>query len=288
MKWERKTYIWVCPHSLNCMDCPCVDQCWAWSATMSSTQHEGEGFRIGPAETAALMRSLLNADQSCRQIDTVHKGHTRHQIITPVIEVLIEHPGGSEVCVQTLVATLSRTGAGMATRAYLHQDTPMKLYLRTYDDEVVMAEGKVIWCEYHERGVHRTGVRFKSEIDPMDFADPDPDQSPVYSTLDESACPSAQIREYITVLYGCTKHLSVALDTDNYSTAVKLCRSLETSGAKYGFEGLSALAAEVLASLGRADTPGAVQSSGDGIRRMIRMIGRMGVRPVDDSQQDAA
>jgi DNA-binding response OmpR family regulator len=385
--------------------------------------HDREQAKQSSPDQALLVQTLSMIDQNDGGHRAWNGRDPRFCPAYPEANAIIEHPGGSKVTIPVVIYNISASGAGLATRVYLHRLTPITLELITHDGEVILVDGQVQWCEYYENVVHRTGIRFSDKIQPRYFVDPDvwmresvddgeslwatdrkalhveedrleanaitmlaknaniecenavtigqaadlvqansydlvllsdtlsnenaveavshlrtsgysgpifvlttsahcredafsglgvnailskPVQlvpmmsalrdlfeqettlsgtQPIYSTLTAAQCSTHALEEYLALTAQCALKLDEVLKTDDLSVALKLCTSLHSSGAGFGYQELSATASDVIQSLNASCS---VRESAVKVRSLIRFLSRLKSRPSDGSEQAAA
>jgi CheY-like chemotaxis protein len=104
----------------------------------------------------------------------VRRVNARWPFREPSVQVVLTHPGGSQVEVQMACRNLSTTGAGLLHSAYLYQGTPCVCTLPHPERGPISVEGEVVRCEHRGGVVHEIGVRFNEEINLRSFVNPDP------------------------------------------------------------------------------------------------------------------
>lgn len=382
---------------------------------MSSNQGDGQ-TKSSDDTNGDLVQSLGSIDDNDASHRAWNGRDPRFCPAYPEANAIIEHPGGSKVRIPIVTYNISASGAGLATRVYLHRLTPITLELITHDGEVALVHGKVQWCEYYENVVHRTGIRFDEKIQPRLFVDPEvwireaTDESdsawknervalhvdddeleanaismllknanfkcestetmgqaadlvqghsydlvllsdtldevdgaeavsrlrtcgysgpiivlaesahkredvfsglgvnaimsrpvqlvplmstlrdvfeqgsmlcgtqPVYSSLTAAQCTTESLEKYLELTKKCAAQLNEVLKTDDLDVALKMCGSLRASGAGYGYEVLSSMAADATQALNASCS---VRETAVKIRSLIRYMSRLAVRPAE-------
>ncbi len=387
---------------------------------MSSEETQGQS-KQNTSDRALLVQTLGALDESDGGHRAWNGRDARYCPAQPDATAIIEHPGGSKVSTPVVVYNISSSGAGLATKLYLHRLTPITLQLVTHDGSIVPAQGKVQWCEYYENGMHRTGVRFDTKIKPRAFVDPEvwlresngdadslwsvsrkalhieedeleanavamltknanikcvnestmgrasdlvqsnsfdivflsdtmsdgnavesvshlrtigysgpifvltagchtKDESfeglgvnavlpkpvqlvsmmsalrdlfeqgeelsgtqPIFSSLTESQCSTESLKKYLELTTKCARKLDEVLKTNDLNVALKLCNSLHSSGAGYGYNELSKTAQDVIQKLNASNS---VRESAVQIRSLIRLLSRLDSRAPEESEHE--
>ncbi len=110
---------------------------------------------------------------------------------------------------------------------------------------------------------------FEASRDPMSGT------AVIYSTLSATQCPDNQLAEYLKMVAQYAQRLDTCIKSDDSTLASKLCSSLHSTGAGYGYPMLSSVASSVVQSLHASCS---AKESSTEIRKLIRIIGRLQTR----------
>lgn len=90
------------------------------------------------------------------------------------VDVLIQHPGGSDVTLKLACRNLSKGGVALLHSAFVYPGTRVLVMLPHPEKGLHAAGGRVARCEHRQGVVHEVGVRFDEELDPREFVPTSP------------------------------------------------------------------------------------------------------------------
>lgn len=109
-------------------------------------------------------------DQDC----SANRESSRWPFRHASVPVELDHESGSTVELHFACRNLSRTGAGMLHRAYVHPGTRCTVTLVHPDRGGVRVRGVIVRCIHRSGVIHELGVEFDHPIDLRSFIRPDP------------------------------------------------------------------------------------------------------------------
>ncbi|MEM7621838.1 MAG: hypothetical protein AAF235_01380 [Planctomycetota bacterium] len=121
-----------------------------------------------------LVDLLDDLDRVSGEQDSIQRSHTRWPFRAMAIRVMFMHPGGSEVEVRLACRNLSGGGVGLLHSAYVHERTPVMVFLPRLTGGEDRVRGTITRCIHREGKVHELGVRFDKEIDVHRYFEVDP------------------------------------------------------------------------------------------------------------------
>jgi len=124
---------------------------------------------MNPANYQNLLIALREHERQRVQKYVNSRTQPRFLPSTSTIIVNFEHPGGSISKNNALLVNISKEGACIATRSFLHDKTMISLNLITNDGEPFLVNGTVKWCTYFSEQSHQSGISFDEPIDPRNF-----------------------------------------------------------------------------------------------------------------------
>lgn len=87
------------------------------------------------------------------------------------VHLKIRQPDGQSTVVRVACRNLSRGGISVLHSSFVHPGSRCALVLQHKLDGMVVVEGEVMRCQHRRGLIHELGIRFKSPINPRDFAD---------------------------------------------------------------------------------------------------------------------
>lgn len=124
-------------------------------------------------DTTTLLDALREHDELKNQKYANSRTQPRFIPLVSEVGVQFEHPGGSISKNEALLVNLSRDGACIATRSFLHNDTKLILTLIMNGGDTVLVTGTARWCNYFSEQSHQSGISFDQPIDPRHFVSTD-------------------------------------------------------------------------------------------------------------------
>ncbi|MGJ8636886.1 MAG: PilZ domain-containing protein [Phycisphaerales bacterium] len=120
-----------------------------------------------------LLKALRQHEELKHQQHTDKRSEPRYIPLTPEVSVQFEHPGGSVSNNEALLVNISKNGACIATRSFLHNNTKLTLKLIMNGGDPVSITATVKWCNYFSAQSHESGIAFDQPIDPRHFVSTD-------------------------------------------------------------------------------------------------------------------
>jgi DNA-binding response OmpR family regulator len=133
----------------------------------NNAQHRPSGYvdslRMSAREHAEILNEL-DARQS-RHADSNRRTEERLRFSQQaLLFVQLKHPGGTDGNYLVRTRNLSRTGIGFFHGAFVYNNTPCTVALRSTDRAVVTIPGRVVRCNHVRGHIHEIGVHFDKPI----------------------------------------------------------------------------------------------------------------------------
>ena len=90
------------------------------------------------------------------------------------VDVVIQHPGGSEAMLQLACRNLSKGGISVLHSSFVYPGAACVVNLPCRGGGATPIPGRVTRCEHIRDVLHELGVKFDKEINPRDFVEPRP------------------------------------------------------------------------------------------------------------------
>lgn len=140
---------------------------------------EGKVSRAGASAPALsghaenTLQPLLDELEGRRPGATRGRNHARFPFTHGSVRLTLHQPGGSAPTCEVGVRNISRAGAGLIHRAYVHPRTRCSLELTALDATTAHVPGLVVRCRHVDGLLHELGVEFESQLPLQRFLPPE-------------------------------------------------------------------------------------------------------------------
>lgn len=131
-------------------------------------QPRGNSLGVSMTVLNALLDKLDVDDQAHRARKRVH---ARWPFRKVVVQLDIQHPGGTATTLRVATRNLSRSGVCLLHAAFLHSKSPCIVHLPGVDGQVRAVPGVIARCTHRGGRIHEVGVRFDTQIDLRTYFD---------------------------------------------------------------------------------------------------------------------
>ena len=212
-----------------------------------------------PLEHGAMKMLLENANIDCIPAATV--GAALDSVDTGQFDlVIMEDQVDGTGCEEVVHSLQSRLYAGPVAVLTTNRGR--------VEDQAIAAGANVVIDKPVQLNTMLTILRDLFE----ESEDPTNGSSPVYTSLSTEQCSNESLSGYLGAVADMAHKLNTCIAADDTAGALKICRSLHSTGAGYGFEMLSDTAGAAVNAL---NASASVLESKSDVRRLIRMIGRL-------------
>lgn len=131
-------------------------------------QLRGNSLGVNMTVLNALL-DKLDADEAAGKARK--RTHSRWPFRKTLVQLDLQHPGGTTTTLRVASRNLSRSGVGLLHCSFIHANSHCVVHLPGVDGQMRQIPGVIARCTHRGGRVHEIGVRFESQIDMRTFFD---------------------------------------------------------------------------------------------------------------------